>query len=69
MGIVIPQSSYDASSGMVALSPREVAWRLGHPRRDFLREAAGMALGATLMGAKSLCAWQRLLQRNGKSSS
>ncbi len=35
---------------MGSLSPREVARHLGHTRREFLREAAGMALGATLMG-------------------
>ncbi len=34
-----------------AVSPREVARRLGRSRRDFLRDAAGMALGTTLMGA------------------
>src|SRR6185437_6192309 len=33
------------------LSPQEVARRLGHTRRDFLREAAGMAIGASLMGS------------------
>jgi hypothetical protein len=38
-------------SGREAVSPRELAWRLGRSRRDFLRDAAGMVLGATLMGA------------------
>ena len=38
-------------SGREAVSPRELARRLGHSRRDFLRDAAGMALGTTLMGA------------------
>ena len=38
-------------SGGEAVSPRELAWRLGCSRRDFLRDAARMALGATLMGA------------------
>src|ERR1700733_6883114 len=38
-------------SGREAVSPREVARRLGRSRRDFLRDAAGMALGTTLMGA------------------
>ena len=33
------------------LSPPELAQRVGHSRRDFLRDAAGMALGTTLMGA------------------
>jgi hypothetical protein len=33
------------------LSPHEIARRLGHTRRDFLRDATGMALGASLMGA------------------
>src|ERR1700735_4289916 len=36
---------------MGSLSPREVARQLGHTRREFLREAAGMTLGAALMGA------------------
>lgn len=34
-----------------ALSPQEIAWRLGRTRRDFLREAAGMAMGTALLGA------------------
>ena len=38
-------------SGREAVSPRELARRLGRSRRDFLRDAAGMALGTTLMGA------------------
>jgi hypothetical protein len=33
-----------------ASTPQEVAWHLGRSRRDFLRGAAGMALGSTLMG-------------------
>ncbi len=33
------------------LSPQEIARHLGHTRRDFLRDATGMALGASLMGA------------------
>lgn len=33
------------------LSSQEVARRLGHTRRDFLRDAAGMAIGASLMGS------------------
>jgi hypothetical protein len=36
---------------MRALTPLEVASRLGRTRRDFLRGAAGMALGSALMGA------------------
>jgi hypothetical protein len=36
--------------GQVAASPLELARRLGRSRRDFLRDATGMALGATLMG-------------------
>ena len=32
-----------------AVSPRELAWRLSRSRRDFLRDATGMALGTTLM--------------------
>jgi len=34
-----------------SLSPQEIAWRLGRSRREFLRDAAGMALGTSLMGA------------------
>jgi hypothetical protein len=30
---------------------QEVAWRLGRSRRDFLRNAAGLALGTSLLGA------------------
>jgi hypothetical protein len=37
--------------GQGAVSPRELAQRLGRSRRDFLRDAAGMALGTTLMSA------------------
>jgi hypothetical protein len=33
------------------LSPQEIARHLGRTRRDFLRDATGMALGASLMGA------------------
>src|SRR5665213_3383935 len=33
------------------LSPQEIARHLGHTRRDFLRDATGMVLGASLMGA------------------
>ncbi|HMH15173.1 MAG TPA: hypothetical protein VK578_18875 [Edaphobacter sp.] len=33
------------------LNPQEIARRLGHTRRDFLRDAAGMAMGTALMGA------------------
>jgi hypothetical protein len=35
---------------MRTLTPREIARHLGRTRRDFLRDAAGMALGASLMG-------------------
>ncbi len=34
-----------------AFSPRELSSHLGRSRRDFLRSAAGVALGTTLMGA------------------
>lgn len=37
-------------SAEAAASPREVAGYLGRSRRDFLRSAAGVALGAALMG-------------------
>jgi hypothetical protein len=33
------------------LTPKELAWRLGCSRRDFLRGAAGLALGSALMSA------------------
>lgn len=33
------------------LTPKELAWRLGGSRRDFLRSAAGLALGSALMSA------------------
>jgi hypothetical protein len=36
---------------MGEISPREIAWRLGRTRREFLRDAAGMAVGSALMGA------------------
>ena len=39
-----------ASTGGI-VGPREVASRLGRTRRDFLRGAAGMALGSTLVGS------------------
>ncbi len=37
-----------------AFSPREIAASLSRSRRDFLRSAAGMAMGATLMSASPL---------------
>jgi hypothetical protein len=36
------------------LTPKELAWRLGCSRRDFLRGAAGLALGSALMSASPL---------------
>jgi hypothetical protein len=39
------------SPAMDSLSPCEIASHLGRTRRDFLRDAAGMAVGTTLMGA------------------
>jgi hypothetical protein len=39
------------SSEMAGLGPHEIAPRLGHTRRDFLRDAAGMAVGTAFMGA------------------
>ena len=39
---------------MGELSPREIAWRLGRTRREFLRDAAGMAVGTAFMGASPL---------------
>lgn len=38
--------SFDAAAG----DPREIARRLGHSRRDFLRGAAGLALGSAVLG-------------------
>src|SRR6185437_3336730 len=38
-------------SERMALDPQEIARHLGRTRRDFLREATGMILGASLMGA------------------
>jgi hypothetical protein len=34
-------------------SPQEIAHRLGRSRRDFLREAAGVAIGSSLMGRRA----------------
>jgi len=34
-----------------AASPREIAQRIGRSRRDFLRDATGVALGGSLLGA------------------
>ena len=39
------------SSEMAGLGAHEIARRLGHTRRDFLRDAAGMAVGTAFMGA------------------
>lgn len=39
---------------MGELSPREIAWRLGRTRREFLRDAAGMAVGTAFMGVSPL---------------
>jgi hypothetical protein len=36
---------------MSSLGPQEIARHLGRTRRDFLRDAAGMVAGATLLGA------------------
>jgi Arylsulfatase A and related enzymes len=44
-------SSAKQSSARATLSPQEIACHLGRTRRDFLRDATGMALGASLMGA------------------
>jgi len=35
----------------VNASPRDIALRVGRTRRDFLRDAAGVALGSTIVGA------------------
>ncbi len=51
------KASYSFSQALAAESfhvaagdPREIARRLGHSRRDFLRGAAGLALGSALLG-------------------
>jgi len=40
-----------ASARLASLAPREVARQLGRTRRDFLRDAAGMAVGGALLSA------------------
>jgi hypothetical protein len=40
-----------ASARLANLAPQEVARHLGRTRRDFLRDATGMALGGTLLSA------------------
>lgn len=47
----LPDNFMKQLSGMGALSPRDAAMHLGRTRRDFLRDAAGMALGSSLMSA------------------
>src|SRR5271163_4831747 len=42
--------SFDPPAG----DPREIARRLGHSRRDFLRGAAGLALGSALFGGSPI---------------
>jgi hypothetical protein len=42
---------YPSSFGNTSSTPREIATYLGRSRRDFLRSAAGVALGSTLIGA------------------
>ena len=51
------KSSYPFGQGLATGSldvaagdPREIARRIGHSRRDFLRGAAGLALGSALLG-------------------
>jgi hypothetical protein len=51
------KSSYSFGQGLATRSldvaagdPREIARRIGHSRRDFLRGAAGLALGSALFG-------------------
>ncbi len=51
------KSSYSFGQGLATRSldvaagdPREIARRIGHSRRDFLRGAAGLALGSALLG-------------------
>jgi hypothetical protein len=46
------RGAFKASSPtMDSLSPRQIAAHLGRTRRNFLRDAAGMAVGTALMGA------------------
>jgi len=44
-------SSDSADFRRPELTPREIAQRLGRSRRDFLRDAAGVALGTSVLGA------------------
>ena len=55
MGSSIDRGRFAAKSAEMAnASPREIASRLGRTRRDFLRDAAGMAAGGALLGASPL---------------
>ncbi len=45
------RGAFAANPKIGAMSPREVASHLGRTRRDFLRDAAGMVAGTTLLGA------------------
>jgi hypothetical protein len=52
-----PHFSLRSATGRVresAASPRELAWQLASNRREFLRSAARLALGSTLLGSSRL---------------
>ena len=52
MGQSSHSGTFEAKSKeMRDLNPREIAWRLARTRREFLRDAAGMAAGTAFMGA------------------
>ena len=44
------RAAWNGGLANAAASPQEIAWRLSRSRREFLRDAAGVALGASLLG-------------------
>ncbi len=51
MGQRSPRGTFAANPKMGVPAPREVASRLARTRRDFLRDAAGLVAGTSLLGA------------------
>jgi len=51
MGPSSPRGGFAANPKTGILNPRDAASQLGHSRRDFLRDAAGMVAGSALLGA------------------
>ena len=49
--------------GRGAVGPRELAQHVGHNRRDFLRDAAGMALGTAVMSASPFVRGQNIAKK------